>query len=61
VLSRRVVVRVDLSDCDLHEVWTAVRPMAEALPRHVALVIGTRVDDAVPVTLGVALPVPAAR
>jgi len=61
VLSRRVVVTVDLSDCDLHEVWTVVRPLAEALPRRVALVIGTRVDDTVPVTLGVTLPAVATR
>jgi len=61
VLSRRVVVTLNMADCDVGDVWAAVRPMAAALPPHVALVIGARVDDALPVTLGVAVPAPAAR
>ena len=61
VLSRRVLVTVNMSDYDVGEVWAAVRPMAAALPPRVALVIGARVDDTVPVTLGVAVVAPAAR
>jgi hypothetical protein len=53
-LSRRVVVTINMSDCDVDDVWAAVRPMAGALPPHVALVIDARVDDTLPVTLGVA-------
>ena len=61
LLSRRVIVTINMSDCDVGDVWEAVRPMAGALPPRAALVIGARVDDRLPVTLGVAVPVPAAR
>jgi len=61
VLSRRVVVTLNMSDCDVDDVWAAVRPIAGALPPRVALVIGARVDDMLPVTLGVAVAAPAAR
>ena len=61
VLSRRVVVTLNMSDCNVGDVWAAVRPMADALPPRVALVIGARVDDTLPVTLGVAVVAPAAR
>ncbi len=61
VLSRRVVVTLNMSDCDVGDVWAAVRPMADALPPRVALVIGARVDDTLPVTLGVTVVAPAAR
>jgi hypothetical protein len=53
LLSRRVVVVLDMSDCERGEVWAAVRPLADALSPHAALVIRTRLDPTLPVAVSV--------
>ena len=54
LLSRRVVVVLDMSDCDRGDVWAALRPLADALPANVALVIGARVDPTLRIAVSVA-------
>jgi acetyl esterase/lipase len=54
VLSRRVVVALDMADCERADVLAALRPLADALPPHVALVIGARLDRTLSVAVSVA-------
>jgi hypothetical protein len=54
LLSRRVVVVLDMAYCDHTDVWAVVRPLAGQLLPDVAVVIGVRVDPARPVTVSVA-------
>jgi hypothetical protein len=53
LLSRRVRMALDLSDCDPREVLPAVRGLADALPPGATLVVGTRLDAVLPVRLSV--------
>ena len=53
LLSRRVVVVLDMADCERADVWAALGPLADALPAHVALVIRTRVDPTLSVAVSV--------
>ena len=57
LLSRRVVVVLDLADCEGADVWTLLQPLADALPPRVALVVGPGAER----TLSVALIVGARR
>ncbi|HEY7650415.1 MAG TPA: hypothetical protein VID04_15575 [Methylomirabilota bacterium] len=50
LLSRRTVAVLDMSDYG-SEVWPTMRRLATVLPPHVALVVLTRVDGALPVTV----------
>ena len=54
VLSRRVAVTLDMSGCEDGDVWRALRPLAEALPPDVTLVVGARVDATLPIAVSVA-------
>ena len=54
LLSRRVVVTLDMSDCDHDDVWALVRSLANALPSEAALVIGPRFDPTRPLPVSVA-------
>ncbi len=54
LLFRHVVVVLDMSDCDRGDVWAAMRPLADALPANVALVIGARVDPTLRIAVSVA-------
>lgn len=49
VLSRGVVLELDLSACDDGDVWPAVRLLAAARPRRVTLVVAARLGATVPV------------
>jgi hypothetical protein len=53
LLSRRVVLALDLSDCDDADVWPAVRRLAEARPAGVTLVVATRLGATLPVAVRV--------
>jgi hypothetical protein len=53
LLSRRVVVALDMADCERADVLAAVRPLAEALPPHIGLVIGARLDRTLSVAVSV--------
>jgi hypothetical protein len=53
LLSRRVVVMLDMSDCEQGNVWAAIRRLADALPPDVALVIGTQLNPTLQVAAGV--------
>ncbi len=48
LLSRRVAVVLDLSDCDDDDVWAAVRHVAGARPPAVTLVVAARLGPALP-------------
>jgi hypothetical protein len=50
LLSRRTVAVLDMSDCR-GAVWSTMRRLADVLPPDVALVIVTRLDGALPVTV----------
>jgi hypothetical protein len=50
LLSRRTVAVLDMSDCR-GDVWSTMRRLADVLPPDVALVIVTRLDGALPVTV----------
>ncbi len=49
LLSRRVMLALDLSDCDDGDVWSAVRLLAAARPPGVTLVVATRLGATLPV------------
>ena len=53
LLSRRVVLMLDLSDCDDDDVWAAVRRLAESRPPAVTLVVAARLGPALPVAVSV--------
>ena len=53
LLSRRVVLALDLSDCDDADVWPAVRRLADARPAGVTLVVATRFGATLPVAVRV--------
>jgi hypothetical protein len=53
LLSRRVMLILDLSDCDDGDVWPAVRVLAAARPPRVALVVATRLGATLPVAVRV--------
>ena len=53
LLSRRVVLALDLSDCDDADVWPAVRRLADARPAGVTLVVATRLGATLPVAVRV--------
>ena len=61
LLSRRVVVVLDIEACDHDAVWAVLRRLAGALPAGVAVVVGVRVDPAVPLPTRVALAVTGGR
>lgn len=50
LLSRRTVAVLDMSDCG-GQVWPTMRRLADVLPPDVSLVIVTRLDGALPVTV----------
>src|SRR5215831_17406280 len=51
LLSRRIAVVLDMSECDAEEVWSTACRLADVLPYHVVLAIATRLDGAVPVAV----------
>jgi hypothetical protein len=51
LLSRGVVLELDVSACDDGDVWPAVRLLAAARPRRVTLVVAARLDATVPVAV----------
>jgi hypothetical protein len=51
LLSRRIAVVLDMSECCVNEVWSAACRLADVLPYDVALAIETRLDGAVPVAV----------
>ena|SRR5919108_5441750 len=53
LLSRRVVVVLDMVDCESADVWALLQPLADALPPRVALVVGPRAGRTVSVALSV--------
>ena len=53
LLSRRVVLALDLSDCDDADVGPAVRRLADARPAGVTLVVATRLGATLPVAVRV--------
>jgi hypothetical protein len=53
LLSRRVVLVLDMSTCDHGDVWSVVRRLAEARPPAVTLVVATRLGPALPVAVSV--------
>jgi hypothetical protein len=53
LLSRRVALVLDLSDCDDDDVWAAVRHLAKARPPAVTLVVAARLGPALPVAISV--------
>ena len=51
LLSCRIAVVLDMSECHAEEVWSTACGLADVLPYHVALAIETRLDGAVPVAV----------
>ncbi len=51
LLSRRIAVVLDMSECCAKDVLSAMCQLAAVLPHDVALAIETRLDGALPVTI----------
>ena len=51
LLSRRIAVVLDMSECCTEDVWSTACGLAGVLPYHVALAIETRLDGVVPVAV----------
>jgi hypothetical protein len=54
LLSRRVIVTLEMSDCERADVWAALPPLAGALLPSVALVIGARLHPTRAIAVSVA-------